>query len=89
MAAAIQKAPRNEAPWRYLTGLFAVLQPWASTPRALSRCPEVRIPYVSIRHVSSTPRTHLKGGWRYSSILCGRCVRNTLNQYRTRNGHAT
>ncbi len=42
MAAAIQKAPRNEAPWRYLTGLFAVLQPWASTHRALSRCPEVR-----------------------------------------------
>ncbi|PNH07640.1 Protein farnesyltransferase/geranylgeranyltransferase type-1 subunit alpha, partial [Tetrabaena socialis] len=41
VAAAIQLAPRNEAPWAYLTGLFATLPPWASQPRALSRFPEV------------------------------------------------
>ncbi|GFR52576.1 hypothetical protein Agub_g15169 [Astrephomene gubernaculifera] len=41
VATAIHRAPRNESPWRYLTGLFATLQPWASQPRALSRCPEV------------------------------------------------
>eukprot|EP00198_Chlamydomonas_reinhardtii_P000591 XP_001689926.1 farnesyltranstransferase [Chlamydomonas reinhardtii] len=41
IAAAVQKAPRNESPWRYLTGLFASLEPWASSPRSLSRCAEV------------------------------------------------
>ncbi|EFJ42298.1 hypothetical protein VOLCADRAFT_107343 [Volvox carteri f. nagariensis] len=41
VADAIQRAPRNEAPWRYLTGLFVTLEPWASQPRALSCHPEV------------------------------------------------
>ncbi|KAG2444439.1 hypothetical protein HXX76_001192 [Chlamydomonas incerta] len=41
IAGAIQKAPRNESPWRYLSGLFAVLEPWAGSPHALSRCAEV------------------------------------------------
>ncbi|KAG2447179.1 hypothetical protein HYH02_007922 [Chlamydomonas schloesseri] len=41
IAAAIQKAPRNESPWRYLTGLFAGLEPWAGSPHALSRVAEV------------------------------------------------
>ncbi|KXZ48757.1 hypothetical protein GPECTOR_25g341 [Gonium pectorale] len=41
VAAAIQRAPRNEAPWVYLTGLFVTLEPWASQPRAMSRFPEV------------------------------------------------
>ncbi|KAG2493695.1 hypothetical protein HYH03_008209 [Edaphochlamys debaryana] len=41
VAGAIAKAPRNEAPWRYLTGLFATLQPWAGQPRALSTFPDV------------------------------------------------
>lgn len=41
VAEAIQRAPRNEAPWRYLTGLFAALEPWASQSRPLSTHPEV------------------------------------------------
>ncbi|GIL49286.1 hypothetical protein Vafri_5417 [Volvox africanus] len=36
VAEAIRHAPRNEAPWRYLTGIFATLEPWSSQPHALS-----------------------------------------------------
>lgn len=41
VASQIQLAPRNEASWTFLAGLFSCLQPWASQPYALARWPEV------------------------------------------------
>ncbi len=49
VAGEIQRAPRNEAAWNYLTGLFAALQPWASQQRALSRCLEVGRRHAAVR----------------------------------------
>lgn len=41
VACQVARAPRNEAPWAYLTGLFSSLRPWCSQPYAMARWEDV------------------------------------------------